>query len=122
MSDWCEYLKQARSRQHLGDCGFDVNFGRIKKWNAVMVRIAENQRQFRSGEDDAVDVALCFHAIDDSKQTGAGLRQKFSGNKFAEIFLMQVILVVRVRHEKLDSFARENFWKEIGLHRVARPK
>src|SRR5437870_11499825 len=35
---------------------------------------------------------------------------------------MNVILIVRFRHEKVDAFARENFWIECCLHGVARPK
>src|SRR4030095_6223078 len=35
---------------------------------------------------------------------------------------MNVSLIFRARHEKLDSFSRENFWIKSGLHGVARPE
>ncbi len=52
-------------RQHRGDGGFAVNFRRIKKRNPIMGIIAQNQRQFCSCENHAINVALRFHAIDD---------------------------------------------------------
>ena len=50
-------------REHLRDGGLAMNFCRVEQWNPFVVWVAQNQRQFRSGENHSIDVDLCFHAI-----------------------------------------------------------
>src|SRR5436190_7812055 len=69
-------------REHLRDGGLAMNFCRVEQWNPFVVCVAQNQRQFCSGENHAVDVALCFQTIDNRQQSVARFRQKVSRNKF----------------------------------------
>ena len=51
-------------REHLRHSGLAMNSCRVEQWYLFVICVAQNQRQFCSSENHAVDVALCVHAID----------------------------------------------------------
>src|ERR1051326_2800661 len=97
-----------------------MNFAGVEQRNTVVTFLAKNERQLSSGENDAFDVDLCFHAIDDGEQAGVRLGNENSRNELREIFFVDVILVFRFRDNEFDSFTAKNFLIKIRLHRVTR--
>src|SRR5207248_5954660 len=64
-------------RQHLCDGGLAMNLCRVEQWDPSVIRVAQNQRQFSSGEDQAVDVALAC-----MRSTIASSPSRVSGRNF----------------------------------------
>ena len=94
-----------------------MNLRRVHKRNAVVRGIAQNQGQFRPGEDDRVNVAPGFHAIDDREQASFRFGQKFSGHELVHVFVVDVVLVGRVRANEFDVFAPKRLGVKFTVHR-----
>src|SRR5579864_4571245 len=99
-----------------------MNLSGVEQCGAIVAFFTQDQRQLGAGKEDAFDLALGFHSIDDRKQLGAGLGQKNSRDELGEVLFVNVILVGRLRRDQLDSFPAKNLLIEIPLHGVSRSK
>src|SRR5262249_14279121 len=114
--DFCLSLQQAC------DCSLHMNFGGVEHGNPERWSIAQDQWQFCSRQNEAIDAILFLEPLSNLQQSDARFRQKDSFAKFVHIFLVNKRLLLLVGHNQLNSFPGKNLRKEVALHGEAGAK
>jgi len=109
-------------RQQFRDDSFYMDPRCIQDWYAAGRVIPQNQRQFRSAKNQALDVVVLFHVLNDRQQSFPSLRQNDAVDQFIHVLVVNIGLVILVGDSQRNSFPEKYVGIEPGLHSEPRAK
>ncbi len=101
---------------------FYMDLGRIQKWYSIALSIFQNQRKFRSAQNQSFNTLFIFHSIHNSHQMLARFRKEYARDQFVQVFIMNVILLIWRWHRQFNSCPGKYVWIESSLHGEAETK
>src|SRR5687768_4820643 len=104
---FCGYKHAAPTEQrpltkHLRDQTIDVDARCVEKLYAVVLIGTEQERDFRAAENQSFNAVPGFHVVRDTQKLCACLRCEDILQQFIEVFVMNVLLLLRIRRDELN--------------------